>query len=225
MATFATLWEILDHRRRSPAIVDSRDDGAGNPFAPPRPLRWKLGRQHASLLVAGVLVLVIGASFLRTLIPGPEPMPIPLARETTENVVSSEAIVVHVVGAVTSPGVVSLPPSSRVQDAILQAGGLLDEAEVSGVNLARLVVDGEQIVVPRRGESAVVGAEGTVGRISLSQADQATLETLPRIGPATAARIIEWRDNNGPFRSVEDLLAVSGIGTATLEGLVDLVVP
>ncbi|MEL0148794.1 MAG: helix-hairpin-helix domain-containing protein, partial [Pontimonas sp.] len=99
------------------------------------------------------------------------------------------------------------------------------DAELGGVNLARVVYDGEQIIVPRVGEPAVASSGAGSGPISLSRANQETLETLPRIGPATAERIIAWRDKNGPFRSVEDLLAVSGIGPATLEGLAEHVVP
>jgi competence protein ComEA len=134
-------------------------------------------------------------------------------------------VLVHVVGAVEEPGVVSLPENSRVHDALALAGGAQEDAELGGVNLARVVYDGEQIIVPRVGEPAVASSGEGSGPISLSRADQETLETLPRIGPATAERIIAWRDKNGPFRSVEDLLAVSGIGPATLEGLAEHVVP
>jgi len=134
-------------------------------------------------------------------------------------------VLVHVVGAVEEPGVVSLPENSRVHDALALAGGAREDAELGGVNLARIVYDGEQIIVPRIGDPAVVSSGVGSGPISLSRADQETLETLPRIGPATAERIIAWREKNGPFRSVEDLLAVSGIGPATLEGLAERVVP
>jgi competence protein ComEA len=111
-----------------------------------------------------------------------------------------------------------------VQDALALSGGALEDADLRSVNLARTVFDGEQIVVPRMGDPLDSFGGGS-GLLSLSQADQASLETLPRIGPATAERIIAWREANGPFRSVEDLLAISGIGPATLEGLADLVVP
>jgi len=168
--------------------------------------------------------VVVGGSFVRSLAPAPEPLPV-AEMDATADSVMEDVVVVHVVGAVAKPGVVSLPASSRVQDALVLAGGALEEAELAGVNLARVVFDGEQIVVPRQGEPVVsASAEGS-GPISLSRADQATLETLPRIGPATAERIIAWREEHGPFQSVEDLLAISGIGPATLEGLADRVVP
>jgi competence protein ComEA len=110
-----------------------------------------------------------------------------------------------------------------VEDALALAGGPTPEAELSGVNLARVVFDGEQIVVPRIGEEPLATAGS--GLVSLSRATQAELETLPRIGPATAERIMSWREANGPFQSIEDLLAVSGIGPATLEGLSGLIAP
>jgi competence protein ComEA len=144
--------------------------------------------------------------------------------ETPPTVETTE-LVVHVVGAVVRPGVVRLPEFSRVEDALAQAGGPTAEAQLSGVNLAREIFDGEQIVVPVWGQEVSAATGSGSGPISLSRADQAALETLPRVGPATAQRIIAWRESNGPFRSVEDLLAVSGIGPATLEGLADLVVP
>jgi len=223
MGISKTLWEILDHQRRQPALVDTRDPGTTNHFAPPRPVRWKVGVSAALVLIAGVVVVVVGGSFVRSLAPAPEPLPV--AEMATTDSVVEDIVVVHVVGAVVDPGVVSLPASSRVQDALVLAGGALEEAELAGVNLARIVFDGEQIVVPRKGEPVVsASAEGS-GPISLSRADQAALETLPRIGPATAERIIAWREEHGPFQSVEDLLAVSGIGPATLEGLADRVVP
>ncbi len=142
---------------------------------------------------------------------------------------SVEVVVLHVLGAVSQPGIVELPLGARVVDAIAAAGGPSDDADLAGVNLARVVVDGEQLRVPRVGEvpvagSAAPGAAGGAagdGRVNLNTADAAALETLPGVGPAIAARIIAWRDENGPFRSVDELTAVSGIGEKTLDGLRD----
>ncbi|UTT62558.1 ComEA family DNA-binding protein [Microcella humidisoli] len=140
-----------------------------------------------------------------------------------------EVVVLHVLGAVSQPGIVELPLGARVVDAIAAAGGPSDDADLAGVNLARVVVDGEQLRVPRVGEVPVTapaapgsagGATGD-GRVNLNTADAAALETLPGVGPAIAARIIAWRDENGPFRSVDELTAVSGIGEKTLAGLRD----
>jgi len=225
MGVARTLWDLLDYRRVSEDIVDTRDPGTGNHFAGPRPLRWKVGISAALVLGAGVLVIVVGSEFLRSLPTGPEPLPMPSVPTEASAQTPELMVLVHVVGAVEEPGVVSLPENSRVHDALALAGGAQEDAELGGVNLARVVYDGEQIIVPRVGEPVLASSGEGSGPISLSRADQETLETLPRIGPATAERIIAWRDKNGPFRSVEDLLAVSGIGPATLEGLAEHVVP
>ena len=225
MGVAKTLWDLLDYRRVSENIVDTRDPGTGDHFAGPRPLRWRVGVSAALILGAGILVIVVGSEFFRSLPSAPEPLPMPTVPAEPSATTPELKVLVHVVGAVEEPGVVSLPENSRVHDALTLAGGAREDAELGGVNLARIVYDGEQIIVPRIGDPAVVSSGVGSGPISLSRADQETLETLPRIGPATAERIIAWREKNGPFRSVEDLLAVSGIGPATLEGLAERVVP
>jgi competence protein ComEA len=146
-------------------------------------------------------------------------------------------VVVHVVGAVAAPGVVRLPPGSRVADAVAAAGGATAEADLAGVNLARVVADGEQVVVPRPGEAAAAavtaagggttggtgGAGGAAGPLDLNAADAAALDTLPGIGPVLAERIVAWRAEHGRFTSVEELTEVSGIGPTLLARLRDLV--
>jgi competence protein ComEA len=143
--------------------------------------------------------------------------------------VPASSIIIHVVGQVNRPGIVELSEGARVVDAIESAGGVTPAAQVDALNLARILVDGEQVYVPHLDEEVVPvpgsSAASTTGPISLSRADQATLETLPGVGPALAGRIIDWRTQNGPFRSVSDLLAVSGIGPATLERFSHLVIP
>lgn len=147
-------------------------------------------------------------------------------------------VVVHVAGAVGAPGVHRLPVGARVHDAVRAAGGPLPEADLDWLNLAAPLHDGTQIHVPVTGSpvnpAAPVGpgtATGSAplagggGRVSLSTADAATLESLPGVGPATSAAIVAHRTTNGPFRSVEDLLDVRGIGPAKLDALRDLVVP
>lgn len=147
----------------------------------------------------------------------------------------SSQIVVHVAGEVAHPGVVELASGARVIDAIEAAGGVTSKADTDAVNLARTLVDGEQIYLPQPGETlpqtAAQGGIGTSGKsgtlgsssgnsaalVNLNTADAATLETLPGIGPALAARIIEYRESHGPFAAVEDITDVSGIGSATLE--------
>ena len=147
---------------------------------------------------------------------------------TTEGA-DGASVFVHVLGEVKKPGVIELTAGERVQQAIEKAGGVTDKASLVGVNLAREVIDGEQILVPAEGEqSEQPGPSGTAapdagGQVNLNSADAAALETLPRIGPALAARIIEWRDANGGFRSVDDLMNVSGIGPKVFAELRDLV--
>ncbi len=141
----------------------------------------------------------------------------------------------HVLGAVSQPGLVELEAGARVVDAVAAAGGLASDADPAGVNLARPVVDGEQLVVPVVGAVPPPGAGGAAGAVAgtpaadglvhLNTADVAELDTLPRIGPALAQRIIDWRDANGPFTSTEQLLDVAGIGDAVFSGLADKVAP
>lgn len=134
-------------------------------------------------------------------------------------------VVVHVVGEVTRPGVVRLPAGSRVTDAVDAAGGASAGANLAALNLARVLTDGEQVVVPGpqvAGEPGTGEASGA-DELDLNSADPAALEALPGIGPVLAARIVEWRTEHGRFSSVEELAEVSGIGPALLDGLRDLV--
>ncbi len=140
-------------------------------------------------------------------------------------------LVVHVVGAIRSPGLVRLPAQSRVSDAVDAAGGALPAADVNRLNLAAPVVDGMQIRVPLVDEPEtdplIVTPEGPAatpsGPIDVNAASAERLQDLPGVGPATAAAIIAWRDDNGPFVVVDDLLAVPGIGPAKLAAIRDLV--
>lgn len=139
---------------------------------------------------------------------------------------SPATVVVHVAGAVVSPGVRRLPGDARVIDAVAAAGGHTPEADLDAVNLAAAVVDGQQIYLPRIGEIAAIPAGGAPvpGPIDLNTADLETLDRLPGIGPATAAAIIEYRERFGRFNSVDELLGVRGIGPAKLDSLRELVV-
>lgn len=149
---------------------------------------------------------------------------------------SDDGTWVHVVGAVRTPGLYSVAIGSRVVDAIMAAGGLTDNADECGINLARPLNDGEQLVVPARvGDATGCGAAGTGASgggaggasapISLSRADTAVLDSLPGIGPTLAQRIIDWRTANGGFTSVDQLRDVSGIGEKLFATLQPLVTP
>lgn len=142
----------------------------------------------------------------------------------------SVPLLVHLVGAVANPGLYELAAGDRVVDAVAAAGGLAPDADEARVNLARPVSDGEQILVPRVGEAIPVvegdgarGAPGPSAPVNLNTADAAALDSLPGVGPATARNILDWREANGRFTAVEDLLSVTGIGEKTLSELRDLV--
>lgn len=126
-------------------------------------------------------------------------------------------VVVHVAGEVRSPGLVELPPGSRVSDAVTAAGGALTPEAMMSVNLARPLIDGEQIVL---GGAQVQSQDG---RISINSASVIELQDLPGVGPVLAERIVAFREQNGPFTSLDGLLEVSGIGESTLRNLAEQV--
>jgi competence protein ComEA len=142
---------------------------------------------------------------------------------------SPPALVVDVAGAVRRPGLVRLPKGARVADAVARAGGLTRRAERSGVNLAALVSDGEQVLVPERGAAVTAtgagGTPGAAGPVSLNSATAEQLDTLPGVGPVTAQKIVTYREQHGPFTSVDGLDAIPGIGPARISELQGLVVP
>jgi competence protein ComEA len=153
--------------------------------------------------------------------------PRPLVTPTTSPGAPSGVVVVDVAGRVRRPGIATLPAGSRVIDAIRAAGGVRRQADPASINLARVLVDGEQIVVgapPLAGAAAAAtGSAPAQALVNLNTADQVTLETLPGVGPVTAQSILAWREENGGFRSVDELLDVSGIGAATLAEIAPLV--
>jgi competence protein ComEA len=131
-------------------------------------------------------------------------------------------VVVDVSGAVRRPGVYRLPVGARVVDAIERAGGPAGEAMLEGINRAARLADGQQVVVPERGPggtAAVAGVSAEDGPISLGSASVEQLETIDGIGPVTAAKIVEYRDQHGGLSSVDQLDQMSGVGPATMESL------
>jgi competence protein ComEA len=155
--------------------------------------------------------------------------PIPTARATTAAAPAFAGIVVDVVGAVRRPGVYRVPRNARVADALQRAGGATAKAELELVNLAALASDGEQIVVPRRGgaTAAVAGPApgGASGVVHLNSATAEQLDSLPGVGPVTAQKILDYRQQHGAFGSLDELDAVPGIGPARLEQLKGLAAP
>jgi len=134
--------------------------------------------------------------------------------------------VVHVVGAVREPGVYRVDDGTRVEDAIERAGGATARADLSAINLAAKVADGQQVVVPRRGATSAGAAPGAgaagapaSGPVNLNSATAEQLDTLDGVGPSTATKILEYRTAHGGFSSIEDLAQIPGIGPKRLESL------
>lgn len=141
-------------------------------------------------------------------------------------VVKAATIYVHIVGEIVAPGIYELDSGARIVDVIFAAGGFSEKADQASVNLAREVTDGEQVVVFRVGQapSSTMGGAGSTSSsgeslISLNRGSQAELEQLPGVGPALAARMIDWRTANGGFKKKEDLLNISGIGDKLFAGI------
>lgn len=191
--------------------------------APPPRVGWRLGVGAAVVLVILALAVTVGIGILRGASVPTETVVI----DDEPGGVTTAVTYVHVAGAVAAPGLYVLGADARLVDAIAAAGGFAADADRAAVNLARPLSDGEQLYVPTVGETATSGGIGSGvagdGRVDLNTATAAELEALPRIGPALAERIVAWRDVNGRFTSVDDLLAVSGIGAKVLDSLRDLV--
>jgi competence protein ComEA len=149
---------------------------------------------------------------------------------TLRPVPTEKPIVVQISGAVPRPGVYALPEGARVQDVISAAGGFLAEADKEFINLARILEDGERLDIPYGdGFSPVIPTPiitpitSSSELIDINTAAEFELEALPGIGPTTAGKIIEYRQENGPFFSTEDIINVSGIGPGTYERIKDLI--
>jgi competence protein ComEA len=170
------------------------------------------------------LAVVAGVWFGRG---SPQPTPVVAAAPSPATTVAADTVVVHVAGAVAEPGLVTVGAGARVADVVAAAGGALAGARLADLNLAAPVRSGDRIVVPIGGGEAAgspPAPEPDDGRIRLNTATADELEGLPGVGPVLAQRIAAHRDANGPFRVVEDLLDVPGIGEGKLAALRDAVV-
>lgn len=206
------------------------------------PTWWGITAKALVKVVIFAAVLTGGGFVAWWLIPHPQPVAVPedalnadyepgsvqsttTAPSTTAS--AGEPVYVHVTGEVVDPGLVSLVEGDRVADAIDKAGGPTSEAHVGGVNLAALVVDGEQIHVPHHDEhdpppqSEAGGNQDNI--IQINNATEQELQELPGIGPVTAQRIVQYRTEHGGFSSVEDLQSVPGIGPAIMAQIRDMV--
>lgn len=181
------------------------------------------------LATAVALTAVLGGMWWGRGIRPPSVAPSGPAREASVVATTAPDLLVHVSGWVESPGLVSVGPGARVGDVLAAAGGALPGARLEELNLAGMVADGEQLVVPGPGgstperQSVPEAPDGHAGPIHLNSASAAELETLPGVGPVLAERIVSHRQSQGDFSEVEDLLDVSGIGEAKLGSIRDLV--
>ena len=159
------------------------------------------------------------------LVSAPGPSPPAGAVSASPDVTIGADVVVDVAGKVRRPGIVRLPAGSRVVDALEEAGGARRGVDLTGLNLARLLVDGEQVLVgvravPGVAPSAAAGPAGAAASagplVNINTAGAEELDTLPGVGPVTAAAILQWRADHGAFSAVEELMEVSGIGDVTL---------
>lgn len=221
---------VAPHVSDRPATIADRVDDAF--------VRLDELRNHRSLAISGSLVVLllvaVGWWSTRTTSRAPVENLIPqvgLSVTTASGQFTPDVeVVVHVVGEVARPGVYRLDSELRIHDAIAASGGPTVDGDIGVLNLAAPLVDGSQIRVPAIGEQVtselVTGPSSTTdgGPIDINTADARQLESLPGVGPATSAAIIEFRDRAGPFLSVEDLLEVPGIGPAKLASLIENVV-
>lgn len=193
-------------------------------------------REHKEVLKkAGIVVLVIVLGLVVSMIKngGQEEANAQAEEATVSTEETAAMIYVDVGGEVKDPSVVELPDGSRVTDAITAAGGLTEQADLTDINRAAFVSDGEKIYIPSQvseleddGLSAGEGGDGGTAkssdaRININTADSTQLQELTGVGPATAEKIIDYRKQNGRFQSIEDIKNVSGIGDKTYEKLKD----
>lgn len=179
-------------------------------------------------------LLVFGVVFLINALAAPKVQQIEIANSNANANVGSDPaisverakIFIHIVGEVKVPGIYELEAGSRLMDAVFAAGGLAESADQSSVNLARELTDGEQVIVFKSGSlnSPTSIANQAGSQISLNRSTQSDLEELPGVGPALAARMVDWRSANGGFKKKEDLLNISGIGDKLYAAIKDQVV-
>lgn len=175
--------------------------------------------------LVGLFLVIIIAAVINLVTAQPRGIPIELSPPPTPAPVR-----VHVNGAVGHPDVYSLPSGSIVQDAIEAAGGLTSVASIENINLASPLQDGQLIYIFSNEESTTESSHippssnTTIRQININTADASDLERLPGIGPSLAGKIVEFRQLNGPFETVEQLLEISGIGPSKLEEIKDYIV-
>ena len=219
--------DFAKHRRVIPLDVDEDDE----PLPPPDPVPVRPGvlaafdpgrRGVRALAIVAAAVVCVAAFFAWRARPHATPVPSPVAAASAGPSTAPSMVVIAVNGRVHKPGLVRLPSGSRVADAIEAAGGVLPDTDLTALNLARKVVDGELIVVGAPSPAAA-GGQAAGGQGNLNTATLPELQTLPGIGAVLAQRILDYRTAHGQFQSVNELRQVDGIGDATFAKLKDKV--
>lgn len=187
--------------------------------------------RHRSLLVLCSVLSLVSGGLIGFFTPHPQGRPVtvitPDPTATPLPTPTPSPLRVYVSGAVVNPAVYRLPPGSLVEDAVRAAGGPASDADLDRVNLARELLDQQQVYVPRVGEGStqptLSGGIAAPGEplININTATAAELEMLPHIGPTTAQRIVEYRETYGPFETIEEIMEVPGVGRATYEEIRD----
>jgi len=230
----------METKEQTEAIVVEQPDPAPSSDGPSHGSLFQLARaritQHirfhpreaGALAVLGFLLLIgAGLAYMRArpaAAIAPPAGAVSASASAGASSAPANAIVVDVVGAVRKPGVYDFAQGARVIDAVRAAGGLLPDAEPQAINLARPLVDGEQVVVPKKGEAPPAAAGGDSvqqpgGKVNINSAGESDFENLPGIGPVLAQKIVDYREQHGPFRSIQDLMKVSGIGQKKFDSL------
>ncbi len=181
-----------------------------------------LDRYKGYVLVALAALVLMGGVALATRRPETSPLAVrtPLASPTV-----APLLRVHVSGAVASGGVYSFRVGDRVEDAVAAAGGFTAEANPDGINLAARLADGQQVVIPKKGDppSSLISGGTATRKVSINSASLAELDILPGIGPVTGQKIIDFRTKNGPFLKLEDLTENKLVPSSTFEKIKDLI--
>lgn len=194
-------------------------------------LPFALSRRNLLVAAACLLALLYLGGKLLSSPPEQAGLAAPAAPPSQTAPAAPTRLVVDVVGAVRRPGLYRLAEGARVADAVARAGGATRKADLALINLAAPLADGVQVVVPRRGAvaaaapSGATGSSASTGPVHLNTATLEQLDALPGVGPVTAQKILDYRQEHGAFSSVDELDAVPGIGPARLDELSELVAP
>lgn len=218
---------ITHNLRRVMGLDDSETEDLFSGKSQHSRIRVKLAVGTATIAGLAIMIITIIASSLSSV-----GRTVEIPQDLTESpmMVSEQdstvlgTVLIHVIGEVNNPGIYELNSGSRVIDAVMSAGGLLSTAAECGVNLAREVKDGEQLSIPSKDKNCNVnGSSDQGGTLSLNSATAEQFDSLPGIGPTLAERIVQWRNSNSGFASVDQLNEVSGIGDKLFAGIRDLV--